>query len=64
MNGMLLGAYEQAWRRGGSPARHDEFPPELARAVGRRSSVRRNAGSMIGFAAMAIALFFAGASYA
>ena len=65
MNGMILGAYEQAWRRGGASAGLEEFPAEMRRApAGERSSARWNTGALIGFAAMAIALFFAGASYA
>lgn len=65
MNGMILGAYEQAWRRSHSPGRLEEYPAgTVQEAADERSPARRNAGGLIGFAAMAIALFFAGASYA
>jgi hypothetical protein len=65
MNGMILGAYEQAWRRGTASAWRDEFPPETTGpAADGRSTARWNAGTIAGFAALAIALFFAGASYA
>ena len=65
MNGMILGAYEQAWRRSGSPSSTEEYPGSFAEATSNdRSSARWNTGALIGFAAMAIALFFAGASYA
>lgn len=65
MNGMILGAYEQAWRRSSLQHRFDEFPDGIAPAGADSSSPARwGAGALIGFAAMAIALFFAGASYA
>jgi len=64
MNGMILGAYEQAWRRSGSPDRL-EYPAETVQATaGEQPKSRRNVGDLIGFAAMAVALFFVGASYA
>ncbi len=65
MNGMILGAYEQAWRRSGSPDRPEEYPAETVQATaGEQPKSRRNVGDLIGFAAMAVALFFVGASYA
>jgi hypothetical protein len=65
MNGMILGAYEQAWRRSGSPDWPEEFAPDTAReADDSGSSPTWRAGNVIGFAAMVVALFFAGASYA
>jgi hypothetical protein len=64
MNGMILGAYEQAWRRSGSPDWPEEFPLESVReTTDSKSSAAWRAGNVIGFAAMVVALFFAGASY-